>query len=80
MSEVMVVVVSAFATSYEAGSEVDPAKFASPAYVAVTLFEPAEVNVRSQVPSATVPVQESAPDATVTSPVGVPEPVTTETE
>ena len=40
----------------------------------MTVFRPAEVKVMSHWPAATVPMQLSEPAATVTSPVGVPEP------
>jgi hypothetical protein len=49
-------------------------KFASPAYVAVRFFAPAEVGVSVQVPAATVPTQVAVPSPAVTFPVGVPPP------
>src|SRR5207237_1258078 len=74
---VIVVVVPAAPTVCATPADVLPAKFASPAYVAVRVFAPAVVGVNEQVPAATVPVQVSVPALTVTSPVGVPPPEVT---
>jgi len=70
-----VVVVAAAFTVCAAPAEALVRKFASPAYVAVSVFAPAVVNVRLHVPAATVPVHVvPAPSLTVTFPVGVPAP------
>ena len=50
------------------------AKFVSPAYVAVRVFTPGVVDVRTQVPAATAAEQFTVPSDTVTFPVGVPAP------
>src|SRR5256885_14413560 len=68
---VIVVVVPAAPTVCATPADVLPAKFASPAYVAVRVFAPAVVGVNEQVPAATVPTQVAAPSLTVTLPVGV---------
>ena len=71
----MVVVVAAVLTTWEvAGLDALPAKFVSPAYVAVSDFVPAVRNVIEHVPVATLAVQLSVPSLTVTLPVGVPLP------
>jgi hypothetical protein len=70
---VSAVVVLAAVTVCVALVEALPAKFASPAYVAVSVFVPAVVGVRAHVPAATVPTQLApVPSLTVTLPVGVP--------
>jgi hypothetical protein len=70
---VSVVVVLAALTVCGTPVEALPAKFASPAYVAVSVFVPAVVGVSPHVPAATVPTQLTpVPSLTVTSPVGVP--------
>ena len=74
---VIVVVVPAAFTVWDAPVDVLPAKFASPPYVAVSVLLPEEVGVRVQVPAATVPLQVAAPSVTVTLPVGVPPPEVT---
>src|SRR5882762_8776621 len=51
-----------------------PAKFPSPAYVAVTVRPPAAMNAILQLPTATVALQFWVPSLTVTVPVGVPLP------
>src|SRR5438093_487887 len=68
----IVVVVPAVLTVWATPAEVLPAKFASPAYVAVSVFAPAVVGVRVQLPAATVPVHCAVPSLTVTLPAGVP--------
>src|SRR2546426_10617609 len=68
----IVVVVPAAFTVWDAPADVLPAKFASPPYVAVSVLLPEEVGVRVQIPAATVPLQVAAPSLTVTLPVGVP--------
>ena len=73
MSLVIVVVVLALFTRWVA-VPVLPMKLLSPAYVAVSVFEPALVDVSEQVPEATVPVQLLVPSLIVTLPVGVPVP------
>src|SRR5437764_8850586 len=52
---VIVVVVPAAFTVWDAPADVLPAKFASPAQVATSLFAPALAGVRVQVPAAPVP-------------------------
>jgi len=69
---VIAVVVAAGFTVWPTPVEVLPAKVPSPAYVAMRVFAPAVVNVRLQLPAATVPLQPSVPSLTVTVPVGVP--------
>src|SRR6266699_6823513 len=71
---VIVVVVPAAVTVWDAPADVLPAKFASPPYVAVSVLLPAVAGVRVQVPAATVPLQVAATSVTVTRPVGVPLP------
>jgi hypothetical protein len=75
VSPVMLVVVGAAVTDWATPTDALPRKFPSPAYVAVSVFAPAVVNVIGQLPPATVPVQlVPAPSSTVTLPVGVPLP------
>jgi hypothetical protein len=69
---VIVVAVLARLTVWAAPGDVLVVKFASPAYVAVRFFVPAEVGVSVQVPVATVPLQLAVPSLTLTLPVGVP--------
>jgi adenylate kinase len=71
-SDVIVVVVSAFETPWLSVSK-EVVKLSSPEYVAVRVFDPAEVDVTSQPPSATGAEQPEPPE-TVTVPVGVPAP------
>ncbi len=66
----MAVVVSALLTVWLAVVEALPRKLASPAYVAVSVFAPTELNAIEHVPAATVAVQELVPSLTVTLPVG----------
>src|SRR6266446_6975477 len=74
---VIVVVVPAAVTVWDAPADVLPAKFASPPYVAVSVLLPAVAGVRVQVPAATEPLQFSVPSLTVTLPVDVPPPEVT---
>src|SRR3989442_5076963 len=74
---VIVVVVAAAVTVWDTPTDVLPAKFASPPYVAVSVLLPAVAGVRVQVPAATEPLQFSVPSLTVTLPVGVPPPEVT---
>src|SRR2546426_17157 len=69
---VIVVVVPAAVTVWAVPADVLPANVPSPAYVAVSVFAPAVVGVRVQVPAATVPLHCTVPSLTVTLPVGVP--------
>jgi hypothetical protein len=69
---VIVVVVLAALTEWATPVDVLPLKLASPAYVAVSVFAPAVVEVSAQLPAATVPMQLALPSLTVTLPVGVP--------
>jgi len=71
---VIVVVVLAAFTVCETPADVLVAKFVSPAYVAVTVLLPALVDVRVQVPAATLAEHVAVPSLTVTLPVGVPLP------
>jgi hypothetical protein len=71
---VIVVVVAASFTVWARPADTLPAKFASPAYVAVSVFAPAVVEVSAQLPAVTVPMQLALPSLTVTLPVGVPLP------
>jgi hypothetical protein len=74
-SPVIVVVVSAAFTSCGVvGVLALPAKFVSPAYVAVRFFAPALVNVTLHWPALAAAVHELVPSETVTFPVGNPEP------
>jgi hypothetical protein len=70
----IVVAVLARLTVWATAGDVLVVKFASPAYVAVRFFAPAEVGVSVQVPAATVPTQVAVPSLAVTFPVGVPPP------
>src|SRR6266436_5523493 len=74
---VIVVVVPAAVTVWDAPADVLPAKFRSPPYVAVSVLLPEEVGVSVQVPAATEPLQVAVPSLTVTLPVGVPPPEVT---
>jgi hypothetical protein len=71
---VIVVVVLAALTVWLTPTEALAAKFASPAYVAVTERPPAELNAILQLPTATLALQLWVPSLTVTVPVGVPLP------
>jgi hypothetical protein len=71
---VIVVVVPAAPTGCVTAADVLPAKFPSPAYVAVTVRPPAELNAILQLPTATLALQLWVPSLTVTVPVGVPLP------
>jgi hypothetical protein len=71
---VIVVVVLAGVTVWVTPAEVLVAKLPSPAYTAVTVRPPVEVNVIVQLPCATVALQLCVPSLTVTFPVGVPLP------
>src|ERR1041384_2516 len=74
LSDVIVVVVSAlFTVCGVAGEEALPLLLVSPAYVAVRLLAPADVNVTSHCPAETAAVHWLVPSLTVTLPVsGVP--------
>ena len=63
---------AAGSTSWPSPADVLPVKFASPAYVAVSVCAPAAVSVSVQLPAATLAVQLCVPSVTVTLPVGVP--------
>src|SRR5207244_941271 len=69
---VSVVVVPAAVTVWATPADELPANVPSPAYVAVSVFAPAVVGVRLQLPAATVATQFTVPSLTVTLPVGVP--------
>ena len=74
MWPVIVVVVLAAPTVWVTLTDVLVAKFPSPAYAAVRVRPPAEVNVMLQLPAATLALQLCVPSLTVTVPVGVPLP------
>ena len=74
MSLVIVVVVAAGFTVCGVPADALPLKLPSPAYVAVIVLLPAVVDVRLQLPAATVATQLAVPSLTVTFPVGVPLP------
>src|SRR2546430_16213380 len=71
---VIVVVVPAAVTVWAVPADVLPANVPSPAYVAVSVFAPAVVGVRVQVPAATLPPPFTLPSLTVTLAVRVPPP------
>ena len=71
---VIAVVVTAWFTVWDTPAEALPMKLVSPAYVAVIVLVPVEVEVREQFPAAAAPVQLAVPSLTVTLPVGVPLP------
>src|SRR6476661_6954964 len=76
-SLVIVAVVAALLAVCAVPAEALPAKFVSPTYVAVSVFEPGVVSVIEHVPEATVPVHVlplASLTVTVTLPVGVPPP------
>src|SRR3989475_3324117 len=74
---VIVVVVPAAVTVWAVPADELPANVPSPAYVAVSVFAPAVVGVRLQLPAATVATQFTVPSLTVTlAPRGPPPPVT----
>ena len=69
----IVVVVSAASTSWVVVSA-EPLKSASPEYVAVNVFAPADVDVSEHVPASTAAEQLSTPSDTVTGPSASPPP------
>jgi hypothetical protein len=74
VSPVIAVVVAAAFTAWASATDTLPAKFPSPAYVAVKFLAPAVVGLRVQPAAATLALQLWIPSLTVTVPVGVPLP------
>ena len=71
----MIVVVVSAASTWCASVSAEPLKSASPEYVAVNVFAPADVDVSEHVPAPTAAEQVlPSPSSTVTVPVGVPTP------